>query len=275
MRKLMHLLALGAISILVLAFLIQCSDDNSPSASGGGLIVGDTTGTVLADHTFVEDFDNLPNPTFDSIRSEYNIFYGHTSHGSQIVSGLNMLYSTDAMYALPTFHEIGDDLGHNGDVSWVAPTRSWLNAHPEYNVVMWSWCGGMSNNSTEGINTYLTAMNQLEADYPDVIFIYMTGHLDGSGVDGPLYTGNNIIRDYCEVNGKILFDFADIESYDPDGTYYPDESDACNWCIDWCATHDCETCGGCAHSHCYNCWLKGKAFWTMMAQVYANEQASQ
>jgi hypothetical protein len=134
-------------------------------------------------------------------------------------------------------------------------------------MVMWSWCGGCSDNTEEGINIYLNAMNGLEQDYPGVTFIYMTGHLDGGGPEGNLYLRNNQIRDYCNNNDKILFDFADIESYDPDGIYYPDASDACEWCYDWCAIYPCPDCG-CAHSHCFNCYLKGKAWWWMMARIW-------
>ena len=53
----------------------------------------------------------------------------------------------------------------------------------------------------------------------------MTGHLDGTGPSGNLYARNDQIRDYCVANGKVLFDFADIESWDPGGVYYPDEDD--------------------------------------------------
>ena len=183
------------------------------------------------------------------------------------MTGIYMVEDEEASYDPPIFHEYSDDLGHNGDISWVAPTESWLDANPDYNMVMWSWCGGCSDNDVEGINAYLDAMNQLEVDYPEVTFIYMTGHLDGSGVDGDLYANNNQIRDYCIANNKILFDFADIESYDPDGTYYPDESDACGWCYDWCSQYTCPSCASCAHSHCFNCYLKGKAWWWMMARI--------
>jgi hypothetical protein len=110
-------------------------------------------------------------------------------------------------------------------------------------------------------------MSQLEQDYPQVTFVYMTGHTDGSGIDGNLNQRNNQIRDYCRKNGKVLFDFADIESWDPDGNYYPDTSDDCAWCSNWCASHTCPTCSDCAHSHCFNCYLKGKAFWWMMARL--------
>jgi hypothetical protein len=66
----------------------------------------------------------------------------------------------------------------------------------------------------------------------------------------------------------VLFDFADIESWDPEGKYYPNDSDACHWCLDWCADHDCPTCGYCAHSRCFNCYQKGKAFWWLLATLH-------
>jgi len=225
-------------------------------------------GAIVADHTGVAEFDQIPSSVFQQIRNDCDFFYGHTSHGSQIMTGLDMLEAEDpVLYAQPSFHEVSDDLGHNGDTSWVQPTRDWLDAHPECNVVMWSWCGGCSDNTEQGIATYLSAMTQLEFDYPDVLFVYMTGHLDGTGPGGNLYRSNNQIREYCLAGDKVLFDFADIESWDPDGVYYPDETDACNWCYDWCDVHDCPGCGGCAHSHCFNCYLKGKGFWWMMARA--------
>jgi hypothetical protein len=95
----------------------------------------------------------------------------------------------------------------------------------------------------------------------------MTGHLDGTGETGNLKIRNKQIRDYVAANNKILFDFADIESWDPGGSYYPNESDACNWCTAWCLTHTCPTCSSCAHSHCFNCYNKGKAFWWLMARL--------
>ncbi len=228
----------------------------------------DTSDVVLAGHETVAAFELIPSTTLESIRSNYRIYYGHTSHGSQIITGLNILAAEAAEYAVPDFHEVRDDLGHNGDVSWANATRSYLDGHPgEYNVVMWSWCGGVSDNTEAGIQTYLDTMAQLEADYPDVVFVYMTGHLDGTGTNGNLYARNNQIRAYAVANDKVLFDFADIESYDPDGNHYPGASDDCGWCSSWCANHSCPTCGSCAHSHCFNCYMKGKAFWWMMARI--------
>jgi hypothetical protein len=231
-------------------------------------LAGPAQAAIIADHLAAAQFDSIPEEVFQDVRDQYRIFYGHTSHGSQVITGISMLAAEHgANLASPVFHEISDDLGYANDVSWVQPTRDWLDANPDFKMVMWSWCGGMSSNTGEGVNTYLQAMTQLEVDYPEVTFVYMTGHLDGTGLDGNLYRGNSQIRDYCLANDKVLFDFADIESWDPDGVFYPDETDACGWCTTWCETHECPTCGYCAHSHCFNCYQKGKAFWWMMARV--------
>jgi hypothetical protein len=238
------------------------------------LVQGVSAQEIIADHTIVADFESIPASVIEQIKTNYNIFYGHTSHGSQIVTGMDMIRSENSLYdynngtGTLTLSEYGDDLGAEGDTTWVPITRQALNEPGNsINLVIWSWCGGVSSTSEEGMNIYLNAINQLEIDYPNVIFIYMTGHLDGSGPTGNLYLRNNQIRNYCRTNGKVLFDFADIESYAPDGTYYPDESDACNWCSTWCASHTCPPCGDCAHSHCFNCYLKGKALWWMMAKI--------
>jgi hypothetical protein len=62
------------------------------------------------------------------------------------------------------------------------------------------------------------AWNRLETDYPQVAFVYMTGHLDGIGISGNLNQRNNQIRQFCRAHNKVLYDFADIESMIPMGT---------------------------------------------------------
>lgn len=258
---------LSATAIWVLA--AGCSEDETKAINGGNTA---DNNAIIADHVAAADFWRIPPPQIADARSNYRIFYVHTSHGSQIISGMEVLQDSSPIYDFNTgegtlqIEEYGDDLGHNGDTSWVAITRARLDQPDSINMVMWSWCAGCSDNTVEGINVYLEAVNRLEEEYPDVVFVYMTGHLDGTGPDGNLYARNNQIREYCIANNKILFDFADVESYDPDGNYYPDADDACGWCVDWCSSHPCPTCG-CSHSHCFNCYLKGKAFWWMMARI--------
>jgi hypothetical protein len=213
--------------------------------------------------------------------------YGHTSHGSQIVTGMELLRG--ALGSLYWFDKEGTngglslhdseppgDLGNPDRTEWYNRTRTLLDKPGnDRNLIMWSWCGQVSWATEADIQTYLDLMNQLETDYPHVTFIYMTGHLDGTGETGDLHIRNNQIRDYCNTNGKILFDFADIERYDPDGNDFlalgaNDECDywGGNWAEEWCAENpgECETCS-CAHSHCLNCQRKGRAFWWMMARL--------
>ena len=255
--------SLSASLLLILSFWLGCGDENTTNPIGGG-VTHDSTYTT--NHLSADDYDLIPDTTMALIQSSFHIYYGHTSHGGQVMTGLELLTSENNLIQLPPIQEVSDDLGHLGDTSWVPIIRNWLNTHTEVNLVMWSWCGGCSDNTEAGINTYLSAMTGLESDYPTVTFIYMTGHLNGTGIDGNLYARNNQIRAYCVANNKLLYDFADIESYDPAGDYYPDETDACGWCSDWCATYSCESCY-CAHSHCFNCYRKGRAFMWLLARL--------
>jgi hypothetical protein len=222
---------------------------------------------LLVDHHAVSGFSLIPGEHFDQIRSHFNIYYGHTSHGSQIITGVEILEREDdgtipGRYDRPVLFEDDPDLGYP---EWETKTRNHLNTHTQTNLVMWSWCGQLSSYTPSEVNDYLNRMNQLEQDYPGVTFVYMTGHLDGTGPQGVLNSNNGMIRSYCQVNQKVLFDFADIESYDPDGNFYPDGSDWCEWCSTWCESHPCPACTEeCAHSQCINCYQKGKAFWWML-----------
>jgi hypothetical protein len=256
----------GLICLLIFAVLINA---------------GNLQAAVIIDHTSVQKFNNIPSEWINQAKSNLRIGYQHTSHGSQIVTGMDMLSSENSLYSYTTgsggflcdycMQAYGAyDLGNPDYTAWVTATRTYLNGSgSNRNVIMWSWCGEVSSATASIISgSYLANMNQLEQDYPDVKFVYMTGHLDGTGEAGNLKIRNQQIRDYAIANNKILFDFADIESYDPDGTYYPNESDACSWCTTWCESHSCPDCdGSCAHSHCFNCYNKGKAFWYMMARL--------
>jgi hypothetical protein len=252
------------------------------------------------------DIDKVPDYWIGRARKNLRVGYSHTSHGSQLVTGVEAFrgapgsryyyeYSGSGLHPGIFLNDYwansyAGDLGHYGDLAWRDATKTMLDlANNDRNVVMWSWCGGVSDNTPSGINAYLKAMNQLEKSYPNVRFVYITGHLDGGGAAGNLNQRNGQIRSYCRTNNKILFDFAALESFDPDkdtdymrllandncdydsdGNGYPDT----NWATDWVDTHPASqlallagSCGDCAHSQTLNCVLKGRAFWWMMARL--------
>ncbi len=246
------------------------NDNNVDNTNDSGTEPQAPQGGLVAGRAATAAFDSVPAAAFAQAKAKLHVFYGRTSHGSQLVTGMNML---DTGAGSLDLEEDSADLGHEGDTGWAETTRNRLDRQgSNINVVVWSWCGGVSDNTQAGIDTYLTTMSRLEEDYPGVVFVYMTGHLDGSGQAGNLNARNDQIRDYCRAHGKVLFDFAEIESYDPDGNYYPDESDGCAWCATWCTSHECPTgnCvndSDCAHSHCFNCYQKGRAFWWLLARL--------
>ena len=145
-----RLSAVGGLLAVVLAALplAGCKDplsapvDGNSPATEAGTSTGDVSGVtegvaagggVVADHMTAGALETIPIAYLEQARSSFHILYGHTSHGSQIITGLQMLQSAGSLYAFNTadgklhFDEIGDDLGENGDLTWVAPTRAALN----------------------------------------------------------------------------------------------------------------------------------------------------
>ncbi|MBN2029508.1 DNRLRE domain-containing protein [bacterium] len=256
---------------------------------------------IIVDHTCIDIFQ-IPVTAIQSAKADLHIVYGHTSHGSQITSGMSGLvdfmngkgyehnlfaYNSDGSAGALQLNDgpLANDVGYYPD--WVNETRNFLgtpnaqgrgSSHPTYNVVLWSWCGQLSGYSNTDVYTmYLNDMNQLEQDYPGVTFVYMTGHSDGSGLEGALHQNNQTIRNYCMLNDKVLFDFYDIECYDPDGNYFGDKyvDDACNydggnWAQEWQNSHtegvDWYSCDA-AHSEPVNGNMKAYAAWWLWARL--------
>ena len=118
-------------------------------------------------------------------------------------------------------YAMGGDVGYFPQ--WISNTISYLNdpVNSDCNVIIWSWCGQISAKYSNGTlsNEYLLPLAALETNYPNVTFVYMTGQLNHWD-DDDLKAANQLVRDFCSANNKVLYDFADIESYDPDGTFY-------------------------------------------------------
>jgi hypothetical protein len=72
----------------------------------------------------------------------------------------------------------------------------------------------MSSNDSSDVQAYIDSMEVLESRYPDVVLVYITGQLDGTGdASGDnLRASNSMLLEYCKATGKVLFDFEDIDS---------------------------------------------------------------
>jgi len=231
---------------------------------------------IIADHSWCTGdnaglYLSIPDSVKQEIMDDCLFYYHHTSHGGQILSGLIKMRDDEGWpdYATTRVTEVSNHVGSEGDTSWAPSFRTYLNSHPECKIASISWCWEHQYYTEAETQAYCDKMAELDDDYPGVTFVFQTGRLNGEGPEGNVYRHNNQIRAYCQANDRVLFDFADIESWDPDGNYYPDESDACAWCTDWCddPSHNCDGDCYCAHSHCFNCWQKGRVWWLLMARL--------
>lgn len=256
---------------------------------------------IIVDHNAVRRFDEIPDQCLEAAR-QLTMHYCSTSHGVQIISGLAYieehidavkysvayeLYYTQPIDPClppqedPPAHRICHR-GFTPDEYWATEegrdeTRRFA-ASGLFDFSMFGWCGELSWHETDYVSDYLSTLDLFEQEYPNMRFIYMTGRADGYGPYSHTRENNNQIRDYCGDNNKVLYDYADIENWDPDGNFYENNSD-CSWCEDWCNSHpeecvglmpECEDWvhpGCCPHSHGYNCFIKGKAYWFMMARL--------
>ena len=293
-----------------------------------------TPGFVV-DHSST-DLADIPDEWITQAKADLHIAYEHTSHGSQLITGMNALESfpdfstkyawSDTTqgdsnslsldnYGIPNgpndLSQGDQDDDSNGIADWADNTYDYLDdpAHYHVNVILWSWC----NIGGHDIPLYLDSMEWLiaqfdeggeharAADHP-VKFVFITGHANGGGEGDSSDSRNVVIRNHVAANNRILFDFSDIENYDPDENYYLDkllndalyyDSDAngsrdANWASEYIALHDdseldqlttgnnvqgYDGADSCAHSDGpnnearLNCVLKGRAVWYLFARL--------
>jgi len=225
--------------------------------------------------------------------------YAHTSHGSQLTTGLQRLEELDMRYdvargrrylpATPEALNIFDGQAHD---TYITPEEYWrssagigytqavLDNNPSINVSGWSWCTQPNSYSAEDVQDYLDQMAAFEVQYPEVTFVYMTGNAQtgpGNHYNTNLaqgynrYLRNEQIRDW--VNGsenRVLFDFADLDSWwlDPDTGLWEQATYTYNG-VDVPYEHPHYNLNQAGHTSYENCENKGRAVWVMMAEIEA------
>jgi len=244
---------------------------------------------VIIDHTCT-DLSSIPSNWIDSVKTNCDMHYAHTSHGGQLCVGADRIESDNSFYAyesgwceLPvvanTFcvfdgQEGGDDYIYP-EMYWAETdgmnmTRDVLNHNPSIHYSAFAWCGQLYDETPAYVNAYLDSMTQLESEFPGVTFIYFTSHAqyDGDDYGANRFHNNELIRNYCTVNNKVLFDFGDIDCW----WYNPvsEEWEFSSYEYDFETIpieHSHYGIDEAAHTSYENCEHKGIAWWWMMARL--------
>ena len=295
------------------------------------------TAGFIVDHTKTDLA--IPDIWIAEAKASLHIAYEHTSHGSQLITGMNALEDypdfgdkyawvddthgdSDHLslddYGIPNgpndLSQGDGDSDGDGIDDWAESTYDYLvdPDHYHVNVILWSWC----NIAGHDIPRYLDSMEWLiglfdeggtherAAEHP-VKFVFITGHANGGGENDSSDSQNRLIRSHVNEHNRILYDFADMENYDPDENYFLDKrveddldydstppydegaKDA-NWAVEYLDRHDdseldrlttgdnvpgYDGAGTCAHSDGpnnlarLNCVLKGRASWHLFARL--------
>jgi hypothetical protein len=192
---------------------------------------------ILVDH-YAVDVAQIPLEWLNAARS-LDTFFAHKSVGDNILDGMVDLqaqnptrYNIDIAVDGPDWFVTHSGILHQSLGSNTLPQTK-IDGFDDYirggyhtaNVAMMKFCpsdtlpfGTMpANDIWIG---YRDMMAALEQAYPDVVFVWWTMPLsiasDDRGNDEKEIF-NGLVRQYCDMNGCVLFDIADIESHDPSG----------------------------------------------------------
>lgn len=243
--------------------------------------------SIIIDHA-TTDFTQIPDYWIERARQNTNMYYGHTSHGSQITNGLLRLeaqfgpkYSVAVASVLPSRAgaiKILDVGTYDWDPDFYPTVSRILNDYPQINVVMYMWCGQHGSLRWQTLlDTYIQNMQSMERRYPKVTFVYATGNAqeqDCSGCNRQQFNGQ--LRQFAEKNDKVLFDFGDLDVWF-NGKMHTYR--APSWCLkygclpgmaipsehpQWGGSNNNGPCGHASYASCDN---KGKAMWWLLARI--------
>ncbi len=265
--------------------LINCSVEQTPATENNSNELPADSISIIADHTSV-DLNSIPDEWINKVKELINVHYCHTSHGSQIMTGLERLmngnfaervqksqkynYYPDncSMPDTTEYMSMMDGQTYSGycetyvspDLYWESTeglglTRNMLNSH-NVNVSIFAWCSQLDYYSSAEVENYLQQISALEEEYPDVIFVYMTGNAQSE--ERNRYDRNQQIRQYCLDNNKVLFDFADLDCW-----YNGHQNLESGIPVE----HPQYRGDQAGHTTFESCENKAKAFWWLMARL--------
>lgn len=179
--------------------------------------LGGISGGTIVDHNFSELDDSAL-----ASAAAVNLYLEHASVGGNILDGLNALHSADSSYDNSNFTFYA-----RGNPGWQAKIDGLYDnitgstpAASDYDAIMMKFC---FIDDDASFTYYRDRMLQLEALYPDTVFVWWTMPIETTASDAG-NSFNEQVREYCLANNKVLFDIAAIESHWPDGTAETDDS---------------------------------------------------
>ncbi len=279
---------LACLCLIVLGLTVVCGGSKDSVSTPNPPIIPSTS-AIIADHNAAAAFSQIPTQWLAAAKSNLKMYYGHTSHGTQITLGLQDLETLNGSAysvainqgSLPSetgAFAVFDASTYDWTADFYPTVQGVLSASPQINVVMYMWCGQHSGTDWKTrLSTYLSDMQSLEQKYPAVQFIYTTGNaMDPECTGCRREQFNNGVRQFTTDHKKVLFDFGDLDAwYNGVQTTYSMP----NWCgSDGCASGAivpvaAPEWGGsdysnpCGHALYASCDNKAKAFWWMAARL--------
>jgi len=206
---------------------------------------------IIANHSVVDDYEYIPQYYIDSVKKMW-LAYAGESHARAIGEGLELLELIDTAYKvsyldygtipesytdtnLRASHLMWGDLDNAtgwiyfyGEEDWytsataITRTKAGLDYYnttgPLMSALGFGWCWDPAELSSD-MDDYVDAteeyINHIKTNnYPTKIF-FTTGPLDGAGGTYDKYLSYEFIRNSVDLDTtRILFDYADILSYD-------------------------------------------------------------
>lgn len=205
------------------------------------LFSGPAVSAQIIDHTDIDGVASLPQAVMDAV-GQQKWFFAHASVGGNMMSGMAGLHSSNPGRYKLAQSSVGYNGGEmrannppaptaagtvyecqRGNPGWQDKITIFENSvnvsgwrSPATSIVMDKYCYiDPDANAAETTS----AMAGLEAAWPTTIVVYMTMPLttdqDSTNVQRNLY--NAAVRQFCQEHGRLLFDIADMEAYDPAG----------------------------------------------------------
>jgi hypothetical protein len=210
----------------LLAFILALTFAAARPVFGDGIVVGFTS---------IRDVAAYPQSVMDDI-AQFRWYFAHASVGDNMMSGVSALNSSSNTFY--RFRNVSDDSVppsvatnaviydyNRGNPGWQAKTdgfRTYVSngwRFPRVNLVLDKLCYIDQN---ADVDYYIASMTNLEAVFPETVFVYATIPLTTSAdSDNDLRnTYNKTLRNWARTNNRVLFDIADIEAHDTDGVEY-------------------------------------------------------